>query len=257
MFQNRGRISFADPSFSKETGTFLVRATFANSAGTLKPGQFVRVRVLGATRPNAILVPQRAVQQGAKSHFVWVVGKDGKAEQRAVQVGPWSGDDWLIIEGLQVGEQVVVDGGIRVAPGAELKVTQYKAPGETAPGSGDHGRPPRPTSAGKAAALGKEAKPKPTPEAKVAPKPKASREITPCGRRNDKGMRRLPAPVCPWFISRTDSAALDAAGATHRCGHCWRAEGFERPHRGDRLRRRQRQRRAQSHDCAGTRAGGA
>ena len=47
----------------------------------------MRVHVLGATRPNAILVPQRAVQQGAKSHFAWVVGKDGKAEQRAVQVG--------------------------------------------------------------------------------------------------------------------------------------------------------------------------
>ena len=151
VFQNRGRISFADPSFSKETGTFLVRATFANPAGTLKPGQFVRVRVLGATRPNAILVPQRAVQQGAKSHFVWVVGKDGKAEQRAVQVGQWSGDDWLIIEGLQVGEQVVVDGGIRVAPGAELKVTQYKAPGETAPGAAATGTA-APTSAGKAAA---------------------------------------------------------------------------------------------------------
>jgi membrane fusion protein (multidrug efflux system) len=126
VFQNRGKISFADPSFSKETGTFLVRATFANQKGTLKPGQFVRVRVLGATRPNAILVPQRAVHQGAKSHFVWVVGKDGKAEQRAVAAGVWSGDDWIISQGLRAGEQVVVDGGIRVAPGATLKVTPYK-----------------------------------------------------------------------------------------------------------------------------------
>jgi membrane fusion protein (multidrug efflux system) len=127
VFQNRGKISFADPSFSKETGTFLVRSTFANPRGTLKPGQFVRVHVLGATRPNAILVPQRAVQQGAKSHFVWVVGKDGKAEQRVVETGAWSGDDWVIEQGLQTGEQVVVDGAIRVAPGASLKVTAYKA----------------------------------------------------------------------------------------------------------------------------------
>ena len=127
VFGNRGRISFADPSFSKETGTFLVRATFVNKKGTLKPGQFVRVHLLGAVRPNAILVPQRAVHQGAKSHFVWVVGKDGKAEQRAVATGPWSNDDWVISQGLRAGEQVVVDGGIRVSPGAMLKVAPYQA----------------------------------------------------------------------------------------------------------------------------------
>lgn len=127
-FQNHGTISFADPSFSKETGTFLVRSTFANSKGVLKPGQFVRVHVLGATRPNAILVPQRAVQQGAKSHFVWVVNKEGKAEHRGVIVGEWNGDDWVISEGLHAGEQVVVDGAIRVAQGATLKVTPYKMP---------------------------------------------------------------------------------------------------------------------------------
>ena len=126
-FPNKGRISFADPSFSRETGTFLVRATLANKKGVLRPGQFVRVHVLGATRPDAILVPQRAVQQGAKSHFVWVVNKDSKAEQRAVVVGEWSGDDWVIASGLVVGEQVVVDGAIRVATGATLKVSPYKA----------------------------------------------------------------------------------------------------------------------------------
>ncbi len=126
VFQNRGKISFADPSFSKETGTFLVRATFANPKGTLKPGQFVRVHVLGATRPGAILVPQRAVQQGAKSHFVWVVGKDGIAEQRVIETGTWSGNDWVIEQGLRAGEQVVVDGAIRVAPGAPLKITHTK-----------------------------------------------------------------------------------------------------------------------------------
>lgn len=128
VFPDRGRISFADPSFSKETGTFLVRATFSNPQGALKPGQFVRVHVLGATRPNAILVPQRAVQQGAKSHFVWVLGKDGKAEQRVVETGQWSGDDWVITQGLQAGEQVVVDGAIRVAAGAALKASPYRPP---------------------------------------------------------------------------------------------------------------------------------
>ena len=131
VFENRGRISFADPSFSKETGTFLVRATFSNPRGILRPGQFVRVQVLGITRPDAIIVPQRAVHQGAKSHYVWVVGKDGKAEQRAVGAGEWSGDDWIINMGLRAGEQVVVDGGIRVAPGVPLKISAYTQPEPT------------------------------------------------------------------------------------------------------------------------------
>ncbi len=125
-FPNRGRISFADPSFSSETGTFLVRATLSNKKNVLRPGQFVRVHVLGGVRPNAILVPQRAVQQGAKSHFVWVVNKESKAEQRVVEVGEWSGDNWVITKGLSAGEQVVVDGAIRVAAGAALKVSPHK-----------------------------------------------------------------------------------------------------------------------------------
>jgi membrane fusion protein, multidrug efflux system len=125
VYPNRGHISFADPSFSKDTGTFLVRSVLGNPSGQLRPGQFVTVNVLGATRPNSILVPQRAVQQGAKSHFVWVVGKDGKAEQRVVDVGTWHGDDWFVNSGLKSGEQVVVDGAIRVGPAATLKATPY------------------------------------------------------------------------------------------------------------------------------------
>ena len=102
-FPTRGHINFTNPAFSTETGTFLVRASFANAQGQLRPGQFVRARVSGATRPNAILVPQRAVLQGAKSHFVWVVDNDSKAHQRVVEVGEWHGDDWFITEGLQAG----------------------------------------------------------------------------------------------------------------------------------------------------------
>lgn len=128
VFPNRGRVSFADPSFSKETGTFLVRAVLANPAAILRPGQFVRVRVLGAIRPNGILVPQRAVQQGAKSHFVWVIGKDDKVEQRVVEVGDWLGNDWFIDQGLQPGERVVVDGAIRMSAGAAVTVVAAHVP---------------------------------------------------------------------------------------------------------------------------------
>lgn len=133
VFPQRGRISFADPSFSKDTGTFLVRSVLANPKAQLRPGQFVRVVVHGAVRPGAILVPQRAVQQGAKSHFVWVAGKDGKAEQRPVEVGQWLGDDWFVDSGLAAGERVVVDGAIRVSAGASLKAAPYAPKGAAAP----------------------------------------------------------------------------------------------------------------------------
>ncbi|SEJ67719.1 membrane fusion protein, multidrug efflux system [Paraburkholderia tropica] len=127
VYKGRGAIDFANPAFNTETGSFLVRAVFANPDGTLRPGQFVRARVSGAIRPNAILVPQRAVLQGAKSHFVWVVNKDDKASQRVVEVGEWHGNDWFVLDGLKDGERVVVDGAIRVVADTPLKIVANPA----------------------------------------------------------------------------------------------------------------------------------
>ncbi|RJG06427.1 efflux RND transporter periplasmic adaptor subunit [Noviherbaspirillum cavernae] len=127
VLPDRGRINFTEPSFSTETGTFLVRTVLPNPKVALRPGQFVRARLLGAVRPDAILVPQRAVLQGAKSHYVWVIGNDGKAKERVVEVGDWLGDNWFISNGLRAGERVVVDGAIRVAAGMPLKVTELPA----------------------------------------------------------------------------------------------------------------------------------
>jgi membrane fusion protein (multidrug efflux system) len=124
IFPSRGHINFTNPAFSAQTGTFLVRASFPNPQGGLRPGQFVRARVSGAVRPNAILVPQRAVLQGSKSHFVWVVDNDSKGHQRVVETGEWHGDDWFIIDGLKPGERIVVDGAIRVVADTPLKITQ-------------------------------------------------------------------------------------------------------------------------------------
>jgi membrane fusion protein, multidrug efflux system len=128
VFPYRGHINFAAPSFDTTTGTFLVRTELPNPKGVLRPGQFVRARVLGATRPGAIRVPQRAVQQGSKGHYVWVLDKDDKARQRVVEVGDWFGDDWFISDGLRPGERVVVDGAGRVTPAAPLKVAKLAAP---------------------------------------------------------------------------------------------------------------------------------
>lgn len=101
----------------------MIRASVDNPKGTLKPNQFVRVRMTGATRPDAIAVPQKAVQQGSKGHFVWVI-KDNKAQYRPVTVGDQTGMNWVITQGLQNGEQVVVDGVQTLAAGADVEVSQ-------------------------------------------------------------------------------------------------------------------------------------
>lgn len=139
LVPERGWLNFADFSFSKETGTFLVRAVVANPNGLMRPGQFVRALILGASRPDAILLPQRAVLQGARSQYVWVIDPQGKPEQRVVEVGDWHGDDWFITQGLRAGERVVVDGAIRVSPGAPLKIVE--APEAARPGTGKVRRP--------------------------------------------------------------------------------------------------------------------
>lgn len=122
IYPDTGRITFADASLSEATGTFLIRAEINNVDRELRPGMFVRARLKGALRPNAILVPQRAVQQGARGSFVWVVKEDGTAEFRPVTVGPWHGDDWFIEDGLQAGETVVVDGALKLRAGAPVNI---------------------------------------------------------------------------------------------------------------------------------------
>jgi membrane fusion protein (multidrug efflux system) len=117
IFPHTGRITFIAPSYSSQTGTFLLRASVDNPNGVLRPSQYVRARVKGAVRPNSILVPQRAVQQGAKGHFIWVASTEGKAEFRPVVVGDWYGNDVFISDGLRAGDQVVVEAPLTLRPG--------------------------------------------------------------------------------------------------------------------------------------------
>lgn len=124
VFPHAGKITFTEPYFNSQTGTFLIRASVENPEGVLRPNQYVRAKVEGATRPNAILVPQRAVQQSAKGQFVWLVNEEGKADFRPVTVGDWYGEDWFINEGLAEGEQVIVDGGITLHAGVSVTIKQ-------------------------------------------------------------------------------------------------------------------------------------
>jgi membrane fusion protein (multidrug efflux system) len=147
VFPQTGRITFADPAFNPQTGTFLIRASFTNPKGVLRPNQYVRARIKGAVRPNAILVPQRAIQQGAKGHFVWVINSQSKAEYRPVVVGDLRGSDWFVTEGLKAGEQVVVDGGLTLRPDVQVTI---KSPASAVPPGSAKPTEQKPTPAKKA-----------------------------------------------------------------------------------------------------------
>ena len=122
IYPYRGRINFADPSFSQETGAFMVRASVPNPKKELRPGMFVTVNMHGAIRPDAVVVPQLALQQGAKGHFVLVANAEDKVEIRPVVVGSYAGDKEIVVEqGLHAGDRVIVDGFARLTPNAPVK----------------------------------------------------------------------------------------------------------------------------------------
>jgi len=143
-YPHRGKVNFADPSFSKETGTFLVRAEVPNPKEDLRPGMFVKAFLKGAVRPNAMVVPQKAVQQTANGHTVYVINPKELAEIRPVIVGEWIGEDWIINKGLKAGDRVIVEGFQRLAPGAPVKVVSNGIPATPAPASSSD--PPSPSA---------------------------------------------------------------------------------------------------------------
>jgi membrane fusion protein (multidrug efflux system) len=136
LYPYRGRINFTDPSFSQDTGSFMVRAELPNPDKELLPGMFVTAYVKGAMRTDAIVVPQLAVQQGSNGHLVYVVNQAGNAEVRPVVVGDYYGKkDIVILSGLHGGDRVVVDGVLKVAPGQPVKVVGPIADGKSGAGT--------------------------------------------------------------------------------------------------------------------------
>lgn len=131
-FPRKGRINFSDPRINPSTGTYELRAEVPNADGLLRPGQFVRVRLSGATRQNALAVPQTAVLEGPQGKFVYVAGKDkdGKdvAMPRPVVVGDWveqNGNRWIVESGLKPGDPVIIDGVARIMmPGQPIALAQ-------------------------------------------------------------------------------------------------------------------------------------
>ena len=126
-YSRTGTVNFSDVRVSGNTGTSEARAVLPNPEGSLRPGEFVRVTLNGAHRPAALLVPQRAVLEGPEGKFVYVVNDKSQIEQRPIEVGDWLGDAWVVSAGLGGGERVVVDGVMKIGPGAPVTVASSGA----------------------------------------------------------------------------------------------------------------------------------
>jgi membrane fusion protein (multidrug efflux system) len=117
---HKGRLVFIDRAVDVKTGTLRLRAEFPNPEKNLRPGMFARVRVDLGTRKDCIEVPERAVVELQGKTFLWVVGQDGKASQRAVKVGEQNGPNFIILEGIKPGERVIVEGLQKAREGAPV-----------------------------------------------------------------------------------------------------------------------------------------
>ena len=128
QYAESGKLNFSASSIDPTLGTQQLRAEFKNADKKLIPGQFVRIRVTTGNNDGVFLVPQAAVLTGDQGKFVFVAeqDKEGKtiAAVRPVQAGGWSGQDWVILDGLKQGDKVIVDNLIKVRPGAPVTPNQ-------------------------------------------------------------------------------------------------------------------------------------
>ena len=123
---NPGKLLFSDLSVDPTSGQITLRAEVPNANGTLLPGLYVRVRLEQAKAGNAVLLPQQAVQRTPQGDSVMVVGADGKVSPRTIQVGAPQEGQWLVLDGLKAGEQVIVDGFQKVRPGSPVKPVPWR-----------------------------------------------------------------------------------------------------------------------------------
>jgi len=126
-----GKVNFADRTIDPKTGTLRVRVEFPNPQNVLKPGQFARIRVLLEEQPNALVVPERSVQEIQGTYSVMVVGADNKAMFRSVKPGLKFSGDWVINEGVAVGEKVIVEGLQKVKEGMTVQAKEIPFPDES------------------------------------------------------------------------------------------------------------------------------
>ena len=134
--EETGRISFIDNTVDPTTGTIKLKGTFQNADQGLWPGLFVTVTLNVTTDQDVLVVPATAVQPSASGQYVYVVGADRSAQVRQVDVARQSGEDMIIARGLLAGEEVVIDGQLRLTPGSQVSIATGRGEG----GRGEGGR---------------------------------------------------------------------------------------------------------------------
>lgn len=122
-YPQAGHLEQIDRGLTSQSGTLAMKATFGNPQHLLVPGMFARIIAVGETRPAAILIPQRAVQEMLGKTFVTVVGANSEAVTKPVKLGPKIGNLQIVEEGLTPQDVIVVEGFAKTQPGAPLKVT--------------------------------------------------------------------------------------------------------------------------------------
>jgi membrane fusion protein, multidrug efflux system len=119
--EGAAQVEFVAPRVGTATGMVAVRATYDNRKAQLLPGQVVRARIAGLHLSPSLAVPKRAVMRGPQGAFVWVVGEGEKVRARPVRLGTTAGNLVVVLDGLAAGERVVVDGVVKMHPGALVK----------------------------------------------------------------------------------------------------------------------------------------
>lgn len=125
VYPQPGKLLFSDLAVDPSTGSVSLRAEFPNAKQELLPGMFARIRFPEASADNSIRVPQRAVQAGPQGQFVMVVDAEGKASPRPVKTGGMTGSDFVIADGLKIGDQVIVNGLQKARPGTAVKAVPW------------------------------------------------------------------------------------------------------------------------------------
>ena len=142
----QGKLLTADNQIDVTTGTFKLKAEFANEQDALFPNQFVNVRILVRTVKDALTVPSAAVQQGSQGAFLYVVNGDGTAVVRPVKIGGRTGDRTQILEGIASGDRVVLEGTDRLRSGSKIRVIGDDPVQPAAGASGDAGQKDAPST---------------------------------------------------------------------------------------------------------------
>ena len=128
MYPQTGQINFADREIDPRTGTLTLEATFPNPKRLLRPGLFVKTRILVSTYPNAVLVPQRSVFQMQSLSQVFTVSDSNTLKVTIVETGPKVGDAWIIKKGLEAGGKVAIIGSAALTPNSKIEVVETKWP---------------------------------------------------------------------------------------------------------------------------------